>query len=135
MPEIRSRLDPRRFLLLAGPLLILLGGLGLTGLLGTISTMAFFHPPEWINWVHLIAGLMVLAAGLFAIASMQARIVMVPAIVGTTIGVLGLILGPTAAIRWDLPELADPSDHLVHLTVGLLAGWAWLNRRQRFDER
>ena len=135
MPEVHSRLDPRRFLLIAGPLLILIGGLGLAGLLGTISTMSFFHPPEWINWVHLITGLLVLTAGLFVLASTQARIVMVPAILGTTLGAIGLILGPAAAVRWDLPELADPSDHLAHLVVGLLAGWAWLNRPKRFDER
>jgi hypothetical protein len=135
MQMIRPRLAPRRFLLIAGPSLILLGGLGLTDLLGTISAASFFHPPEWINWAHLIVGLMVLTAGLFATASTQAGIVMVPAIVGTAIGALGLILGPAAAVRWALPELADPSDHLAHLAVGLLAWWAWLNRHMRFDER
>jgi hypothetical protein len=26
-----------------------------------------------------------------------------------------------------MPELADPSEHLAHLTIGLLALWAWSN--------
>ena len=50
---------------------------------------------------------------------------------GSTIGVSGLLLGSYAANCYNMPELADPSDHLAHLTVGLLALWAWSNRKVR----
>jgi hypothetical protein len=47
---------------------------------------------------------------------------------GLSFGSGGLLLGPLAARRFDKPELADPSDHLAHLIVGVLAFWAWCNR-------
>ena len=47
---------------------------------------------------------------------------------GMSLGLLGLVFGPSAARRYDIPELADPSDHIAHLGVGLLAMWGLRNR-------
>ena len=129
---VRNRLptlmNPRRFLLLAGPALILIGSSGIVGVLGSLSSASFFHPPAWINWVHLSVGLAALGLGLFGRPKLQAVLVLVPALLGTLFGVLGLLFGRLAAARFGISALADPSDHLAHLTVGLAAGWAWLNR-------
>lgn len=122
-------MTPRRFLLIVGPTLITLGLLGIVGLLGSISSVSFFHPPYWINWVHLTLGIVVITAALRGGDKLQVGLVSGAAIVGTTLGVLGLLFGSFAAIRFDIPELADPSDHIAHLTVGLLALWAFLNRK------
>jgi hypothetical protein len=124
-------MNPRRFLFGAGVVLVTIGLLGLAGLLQRISTLAFFHPPYWINWVHLSLGVFVLVVATFGRARLQAGVVLLPAVIGTTIGVLGLLFGRLAASRFNLPELADPSDHIAHLTVGLLATWAWFKRPGR----
>jgi hypothetical protein len=42
-----------------------------------------------------------------------------------------LLFGERAARRFDIPELADPSDHTAHLLVGLTALWGWLGRETR----
>jgi hypothetical protein len=41
----------------------------------------------------------------------------------------GFLFGSYAAKRYNMPERAGPSDHVAHLTVGLLALWAWSNRK------
>ena len=121
-------MTPKIFLTIAGPLLILLGILGLTGILGTISDLAFFHPPYWINWVHLLLGISISIIALKGGSKLQNWVVLFPAVVATTMGLLGLLLGRYAAVRFTIPELADPSDHTAHLIVGICAIWAWRNR-------
>jgi hypothetical protein len=124
-------MNPHRFLSAAGPVLITLGLLGLTHVLGKISSASFFHPPYWINWVHLSIGSIVLGVAAWGNRKLQASLTLVPAVLGTTLGVSGLLFGSLAAKRFNIPELADPSDHMAHLTVGLLALWGWLGRKSR----
>ncbi len=38
------------------------------------------------------------------------------------------LFGSLAANYFNIPELADPSDHIAHLAVGLFALWGWWNR-------
>lgn len=123
-------MTPKVFLSIVGPLLIVLGILGLTGLLGIISNLAFFHPPYWIHWVHLLLGIFLLPIAWKGSSKFQSLIVLFPAVIGTTIGLLGLLLGRYAAVKFNVPELADPSDHVVHLIVGICASWAWRNRNR-----
>jgi hypothetical protein len=127
MDQFASLVTPHGFLLLVGPLLVLLGSMGLTGRLATISNASFFHPPYWINWVHLGVGLAAICVGLFAGAEVQAAMVLAPAAIGMTTGPLGLLFGRLAADRFKIPELADSSDHAAHLVVGLAATIAWLH--------
>jgi hypothetical protein len=121
-------MTPRRFLAIGGLVLIAIGILGGTHLLQRISIASFFNPPYWINWFHLSLGALVLVVALSRASRLQAGITLFAAIVGTSIGLLGLSLGSFAAERFAMPELADPSDHLAHLTVGVVALWGWLNR-------
>jgi hypothetical protein len=129
MTAITTFLRPRRFLVLAGTVLITMGLLGVTGLLASISQASVFNPPYWINWVHLTLGIVVLALAFVGGCTLQNGITVVPAILGTILGLSGLLFGSYAANRYNMPELADPSDHLAHLTVGMLALWAWSNRK------
>jgi hypothetical protein len=121
-------MNPKRFLALGGSVLIILGVLGITGLLGRISSASFFNPPYGIHWVHLTLGVVVFLLALSPYAALHAWVTLFPAIVGTTMGILGLILGSWAAGRSNNPQLADPSDHLAHLILGAIAIWAWRNR-------
>ena len=84
-----------------------------------------FNPPYWINWVHLTFGVLLLAVAFGGGRTLQNALTLSAAILGSTLGISGLLLGPYAANRYNMPELADPSEHLGHLTVGLLALWAW----------
>lgn len=121
-------MTPKLFLRIAGLALIIIGILGLVGLFGRISSASFFHPPYWINWVHLCLGVVVLAVSVWGNAKWQVRFTLVATILGLTLGVTGLLFGSWAAQRFDIPELADPSDHVAHLMVGLFALWDWRNR-------
>lgn len=121
-------MNPTRFLAAAGALLLTIGTLGVTGRLGKISRASFFNPPYWINWFHLGLGAFVTGAGLRGSARLQARTTLVATVMGLTLGSLGLLLGSRAAHRFDVPALADPTDHLAHLGVGLAALWGWSNR-------
>lgn len=120
---------PRLFLRIGGIVLIILGTLGLMGVLGTISQLVFFHPPYWISWVHFILGVCIFIISFTPYDHFQKWLVLFPAIVGTVIGLAGLLFGSYFASRYNIPDLAvDPSDHIAHLIVGLLAIWAWKNR-------
>jgi hypothetical protein len=121
-------LQPRRFLLLAGTVLAVIGLAGVTGLLGSISHATLFNPPYWINWVHLKFGIFVLAIAFAGVRTIQNGMTLAAGILGSALGLLGLLLGSYAANRYSMPELADPSEHFAHLTVGALALWAWSNR-------
>jgi len=123
-------MNPLRFLRLASVALIVLGILGIVGILGTISSAGFFHPPYWINWVHLILGIFVLFTALKGNTKQQAMVTSIPMVLGTALGLIGLLFGRFLADRYAIPELADPSDHIAHLTVGILATWAWFNRKK-----
>lgn len=128
MRDLARLLTPDRFLTIAGTILILLGLAGLTGHLGRISSASFFHPPYWINWFHLVFSIVLLIVAFVGGRRLQNAFALTGATVGTTIGLLGLLFGARAATAFSIPELADPSDHVAHLTVGLVALWAWTNR-------
>jgi hypothetical protein len=122
-------MNPRRFLFTASCILLTTSVLGMTGHLGRISRAAFFHPPYWINWVHLSLGTLAVSVAARGTRKSQAEMAFVPAVLATTLGLSGLLLGSRAAKRFNIPELADPSEHTAHLLVGLLALWGWLGRK------
>jgi hypothetical protein len=124
---------PRVFLFLASAVLTTIGLAGVAGVLGSISHASFFNPPYWINWVHLTLGLVVLTAALKGGRKIQNALTLVAAVLATALGLAGLLLGLHAANRFNMPELADPSDHLAHLTVGVVALWASLNRNSESE--
>lgn len=123
-------MKPRAFLFLAAATLLTIGALGVAGFLGSISSASFFNPPHWINWVHLGLGIVVLTIAIVGGKRLQAGVTLVATVAGLALGIGGLALGPYAARRYNVPELADPSDHIARLTVGLLALWAWLRRNR-----
>ena len=121
-------MNPKRFLTIGGIILVTIGILGVTHLLGQISNASLFNPPYWINWFHLTLGIFVLAVAFSPTPRLQTWVAFFPAVVATMIGLLGLLFGSWAASHFNDPQLADPSDHLAHLMVGIVALWAWWNR-------
>jgi hypothetical protein len=129
MTALTRLVRPRQFLLLGGTVLVIIGVAGAAGLLGSISRASVFNPPYWINWIHLTFGIVVIAIAFAGGRTLQNGITLAAGIMGNTLGFSGLLFGSYAAKRYNMPELADPSDHLAHLTVGVLALWAWSNRK------
>lgn len=121
-------MKPKVFLRIGGVLLTTLGILGLVGILGQISKVSFFHPPYWVNYFHLIFGVIILFVSFSPSQKIHAVFTSFAMVIGITIGILGLLLGGYLADKYGLPELKDPSDHIAHLIVGLSAFWAWKNR-------
>jgi len=121
---------PRQFLLLGGTLLVILGLAGVAGLLGSISQASLFNPPYWINWFHLMFGIIVFAIAFAGGRTLQSAMTLAGGS-GEHARPLRLAVRSYAAKRYNMPELADPSDHFAHLTVGVLALWAWSNRKAR----
>ncbi len=122
-------MNPKIFLRLGGSILITVGILGLIGLLGKISSASVFHPPYWINYFHLTLGIIIFALSFTKLKKLQIGFTLGATIVGTTIGLIGLLFGSYFANKYNIPELKDVSDHLTHLVVGLTAFWAWRNRK------
>jgi hypothetical protein len=120
---------PARFLRAGGGFLILIGAAGIGGVLGNISSAGFFHPPRWIDFLHLTVGAIALVVSYVGKRALQVALTWVPAIVATAIGFGGLVLGSSLAARAHLVELADLSDPIAHISVGLLALWALRNAR------
>jgi hypothetical protein len=118
-------LNPQRFLFIGGATLVLLGTLGIIRVLGSLSDAAFFHPPSWINWLHLGVGSLVLVVAWRGDPPARLALTMVAAVAATGIGLGGLVLGA----RGGANQATDPSDHLAHLLVGLTAAWALLGSR------
>jgi len=100
-------------------------------MLDQISPASFFHPPYWINGVHFAFGVVLLSVAFADTPRLDRSFALLGAIFGSTLGVVGLLFGSIVADRLGVPQLADPSDHIAHLTVGLIALWAWLNRETR----
>jgi hypothetical protein len=124
-------MTPKLFLKYGGILLITLGLLGLTGFLYKISTLAFFQPPYWINWIHFLLGVTILTISFAPYRKLHKWLILFPAIIATLIGVGGLLFGKYVAVKYNIPELnTDPSDHIAHLIVGFFAIWSWKNRAQ-----
>lgn len=76
----------------------------------------------------MVLGVVVLTIAMVSSHTAHTAMTLAAALLGTPLGLAGLLLGPYAATRYSMPELADPSEHLAHLSVGVLAVWAWLNR-------
>jgi len=124
-------MNPKVFLTIGGTILVTIGFLGIIHVLSTLSSASLFNPPSWINWFHLIFGSLILIVAFSHSAKWQTVMTLFAVIVGTIGGLAGLIFGPSLAIHFNQPELADPSDHIAHLTVGILAFWGWWNRPKK----
>ena len=126
---------PARFLFVGGAVLISIGMAGATGILGTVSRANVFNPPYWLNWIHLSFGIIVLRIAIAGDRKLQKQFTLVAFVKGTTLGLAGILLGSYVALRYDMPQLADSSDPIAHLAVGMLALAALWNRKGSGDRR
>jgi hypothetical protein len=118
-------MNPRRFLLIGGAVLVLVGILGFVGVIGPTPEDSIFGDPWWFdngeNWAHTILGVVGIAAAFVLPAGAQRGLVLLLGVVGIAVAVFNLfsltLLGS---------NLERPLDTLLHTAVGawaLLAGW------------
>jgi hypothetical protein len=119
-----------RLLYCGGAMLVILGLSGILGLLGSLSPMALFNPPRWINWIHLSFGAFLLVVARIGNKKLQLGLVLLAAVAGTAIGLAGLLVLPHVASRSGMQDSRDFSDPLAHLTVGTMAIWALRNSKR-----
>ena len=124
-----------RFLACGGMVLVVLGSAGVVGWLRSFSRAQLFHPPNWINWLHLGFGGFVWAVVLLGGKRLQRGLALFGAVAGVTIGLADLVLRGYAILGEGMAQSADLSDPLTHLTVGLLAIVALLNDRRGYYEK
>jgi hypothetical protein len=94
-----------------------------------------FNPPYWLNWFHLSFGMVVLRIAIAGDQKLQNGFTLVAFVMGTTLGLAGMPFGSYVALRYDMPQLADSSDPIAHLAVGMLALAALWNRKGSGDRR
>ena len=124
-----------RFLACGGTVLVVLGVTGAFGWLGSLSRAELFHPPNWINWLHLGFGGFVWAVVLLGGKRLQRGLALFGALAGVTLGLADLVLRGYGTLGEGKAQAADLSDPLTHLTVGLLAIGALLNNRRDCYEK
>jgi hypothetical protein len=106
-------------------MLVILGSTGITGVLGSVSHLNVFHPPGWVNWLHLCFGVLVLAVARSSSRKFQMGLALLGALAGTALGVADL------AVQYKSAGTPDVSDPVAHLVVGMMGIWALYNTAKR----
>ena len=122
---------PARFLAVGGCALICLGTSGALGIFSYLPTTNVLNPPYWINWVHIAVGCIAVLVVLKGNASVQQGLTMVPAALGSALGIGGLVLSLYTGHAQSGGRPVDLSDHITHLCVGAMASWALWSSRSR----
>lgn len=120
-------MNPKKFLLIGGIVLIAVGILGFIGIIGPTPERSLFGETWWFdngeNWAHLLLGIVALLL-LAAPMSLQRPIVMLLGLVGILIGLYSAFVG---TMFWGA-NLENPADTILHLIVG---AWALLASRKK----
>jgi hypothetical protein len=115
-------LTPKQFLIIGGPVLILVGVLGFVGVIGPTVDKSIFGSTWWFdngeNWAHVVLGVVGLAAAFLLPANLQRPLVMVLGVVGVLTGIYSVFMPKLLGAN-----LENPTDTILHIAVG---AWALL---------
>jgi len=113
-------LTPKQFLLIGGPVLVLVAILGFVGVIGPTTDKSLFGSTWWFddgeNWAHLALGVVGFAAAFILPMNLQRPLVMVLGVVGVFFGVYNLF-----STSFPGTNLENPADTILHFAVG---AWA-----------
>jgi len=122
-------MNPKQFLQIGGAVLVLVGILGFTGVIGPTASDSIFGDFWWFdnaeNWAHLVLGIVALGASFALGARSQKPLVLVVGVVAVLVALYGfvnpMLLGA---------NLENPADTVLHLVVGAWALWAGMKREE-----
>ena len=120
----------KQFLIIAGIILLVLGGLGLV-LPEPTGDRSFLWFTAAENVAHLALGVVAIAAALVVPANLQRSLIILVGVVALVFGILGfLIAGRETPNLVAGANLENPVDNILHLLVGVVAlAYAFLGRR------
>ncbi len=115
-------MNSKKFLTVAGVVLVVVGVLGFLGPIGPDAMSSWFgsfwYFDNYENWAHLVLGIVALLASYGLARGTQKQLV-------TLVGVIALFVG-----LWNIwnssllgAELQNPPDLLLHLLIGVWALW------------
>lgn len=119
-------MTPKKFLLVGGIVLVVVGILGFIGVIGPTAEKSVFGSAWWFdngeNWAHLILGIVGIIAAYALSSGGQRGLTLLLGVVGVLVGLYSLF-GYSNFLG---ANLENPLDSLLHLVVGiwaLAAGW------------
>lgn len=119
-----SLITPKMFLQVGGIILVLVAVLGYVGVIGPMPSDSIFGEAWYFdnveNIVHLVLGVVALAAVFVLPASLQKPLVILVGIVAVLAGLYSLLIGTELGGAM----LQNPADTVLHLVVGAWALWA-----------
>lgn len=127
-------MNPKQFLQIGGIVLIVVGILGFVGIIGPSSEQSIFGTAWWFdngeNWAHLVLGVVGVATAYWANAKAQKILTQILAVVAIFFGIYGFLVGSGEAPNtFGLANLENPLDNILHLAIGVWAGYAgWYSK-------
>lgn len=117
-------MNSKKFLKWGGAILVLLAVLGFF-IPALQQTGSSFYLDSAENWVHLILGLVALAAAAWIMdGQLQKWLVVLVGVIALYFGVWGFVVAGNAAPNYMGVANLETADNLLHLVVGVWALWA-----------
>lgn len=127
-----SLFTPKTFLLLGGIVLVLVAVLGYVGVIGPTPEQSIFGSAWYFdnveNVIHLVLGVVALAAAYLAPMPLQRPLVILVGIIAVLVGLWSLAVSEVLLGA----GLQNPADTVLHLVVGIWALVAGLRRGESF---
>lgn len=121
-------MNARKFLLIGGIILVVVGILGWF-LIGPTAEKSIFGATWWFdnaeNWAHLILGIVAMILAYTGSMSLKKGVTWV-------VGILALLVGLYSLMGTKMigaASLENPADTILHLVVGIWAVWAALKTK------
>lgn len=124
MNMLKDFLTPKKFLMVGGVVLVLVGILGFVGVIGPTPEKSIFGSHWYFdnieNWVHIVLGVIALAAAYLVQEAWQRWLVLLVGAIALFFGILNFFL-PSTRPNISTANLESPADTILHIVIGIWA--------------